>query len=297
MVRFAGEAATNKWTEFYARNRNDGGPIQTLFETNVAAMARKTEGHLNNVAKLTETITGSDYGNMLLVPGRRGVMQLIHHGFACNTTDGFSLAFAHGNLEETTTFNTVDRNELVSPATARDEGEDEEDSEGSAVPTLENMMAAESPDEFAGLEAEGNAILANLPNHCLINPEIFEEVGGAKTISSKDLAFSIIESFQNAAADNDEISTERAAEAAGLENTLAMLWASEKGILKEIRLVDVPENAMMSHLIRGVKGKLSDERAPPALVGAGNSNPGEVNTSMEMMAASSKNDGGKALSG
>ena len=68
-----------------------------------------------------------------------------------------------------------------------------------------------------------------------------------------------------------------------------MLWASEKGILKEIRLVDVPENAMMSHLIRGVKGKLSDERAPPALVGAGNSNPGEVNTSMEMMAASSQN--------
>jgi hypothetical protein len=41
------------WTEFYARNRNDGGPIQTLFETNVAAMARKTEGHLNKVARLT----------------------------------------------------------------------------------------------------------------------------------------------------------------------------------------------------------------------------------------------------
>jgi hypothetical protein len=118
MVTFAGETATNKWTDFYDRNRNDGGPFQSLFESNVAALARKTEGHLNNVAKLTETITGSDYGNMLLVPGRTGTMQLIHHGFACNTASGFSLAFAHGNLEDTTTFKTVDRSELVNPACA-----------------------------------------------------------------------------------------------------------------------------------------------------------------------------------
>ncbi len=42
-------------------------------------------------------------------------------------------------------------------------------------------------------------------------------------ISSKDLAFSIIEAFQNAAADDGKISTKRAAEAEGLENTPAML--------------------------------------------------------------------------
>jgi hypothetical protein len=290
MVNFAGEAATNKWTDFYARNRNDGGPFQTLFETNVATMARKTEGHLNNVARLTDTITGSDYGNMLLVPGRKGVMQLIHHGFACNTDDGFSLAFAHGNLEDTTTFKTVDRNELVAPAAVRDGSSDDEESGGAfAVPTLESMMAAESPDEFANLEAEDNTILENRPNHCLITPSTFEEVGGAKVISAKDLAFAIIEAFQNAAADDDEISTEREAEAAGLEDTLALLWASERGLLKEIRLVDVPENAMMSHLIRGVKGKLSGERIPPAAgVDGRRPNPGEGSASMEMMAASSQ---------
>ena len=72
-------------------------------------MARKTEGHLKNVAKLTETITRIDYWIMLLVPGRRGTMQLVYHGFACNTETGFSLAFAHGNLNDTTTFKTVDQ--------------------------------------------------------------------------------------------------------------------------------------------------------------------------------------------
>jgi hypothetical protein len=292
MVNFAGGAATNKWTDFYARNRNDGGPFQALFETNVAAMARKTEGHLNNAAKLTETITGSDYGNMLLVPGRRGTMQLIHHGFACNTDAGFSLAFAHGNLEDTTTFKTVDRNELVAPAVVRDDSSDEEESGGAIVaPTLESMMAAESPDEFASLEAEDNPILENRPNHCLITPGAFEEVGGAKVISAKDLAFAMIEAFQNSAADDDEISTEREAEAAGLEDTLAMLWASEQGLLKEIHLVDVPESAMMSHLIKGVKSKLSGSTGPPLVggVATGNLVAGEgSNASMEMMAASSQ---------
>jgi hypothetical protein len=61
-------------------------------------------------------------------------------------------------------------------------------------------------------------------------------------------------------------------------------------MLKEIRLVDVPENTMMSHLIRGVKGKLSnDERIPPPVGIAGRSTQGEESASMEMMAASSQN--------
>ena len=79
MISFAGVAAADKWTDFYARNRNDGGPFQTLFETNVATMARKTESHLNNVTKLSETITGSDYRNILSVPGRKGTMQLLQN--------------------------------------------------------------------------------------------------------------------------------------------------------------------------------------------------------------------------
>ena len=291
MVNIAGNTAMNKWTDFYARNRDDGGPFQALFETNGAAMARKTEGHLNNAAKLTETITGSDYGNMLLVPGSRGIMQLIHHGFACNTDAGFSLAFAHGNIEDTTTFKTVDRDEMVAPAVVRnpDPGEDEGNRGAFAVPSLESMMSAESPEEFANLAEEGNPILTNRPNHCLITPGIFEEVGGAKVISARDLAFAIIEAFQNAAADDDEISTEREAEAEGLEDTLAMLWASENGLLREIRLVDVPESTMMSHLIRGVRSRLAGEqRTLPTGGVAGTPGTTEGTASMEMMAASSQ---------
>ena len=191
-------------------------------------MARKTAAHLNNVAKLTETISGSDHGNMLLVPGRKGTMQLIHHGFACNTDDGFSLVFAHGNLEETTSFKTVNRNLLVAPALERDEGADADEGTVGAftVPTLESMMAAESPEEFANLEADDNTILENRPNHCLITPAIFEEVGGAKLISARNLASAIVEAVQAAAADDDKISIERGAKAEGLEDTLAMLWAS-----------------------------------------------------------------------
>ncbi len=283
MVSFAGGTAANKWTDFYARNRDDGGTFQTLFATTLEEMARKTESHLNNVPKLTESITGSDYGNMLLVPGGTGIMQLIHHGFACNTAAGFSLAFAHGNLEDTTTFKTADRDELVAPAAAISEEEEPTAVGAWATPTLEDMMAAESPQEFANLEPGVNPILKSHPNHCLITPDVFEEVEGAKTLSARDLAFSLIEAFQNTAAGDDELSTEREAEAAGLEGILAMLWASEKGLLREIRLADVPESAMMSHLIRGVKGKLSGAPTSGATIPQG-----DGNASMELMAASSQ---------
>jgi hypothetical protein len=109
------------------------------------------------------------------------------------------------------------------------------------------------------LEAENNTILEDRPNHCLITPAVFEDVGGAKLILAKDLASTIIEAFQAAAADDNEISIKQEAEAEGLEDTLAMLWASAQGLLKEIRLADVPKSAMMSHLIRGVRSKLSGE--------------------------------------
>ena len=76
----------------------------------------------------------------------------------------------------------------------RDESSNEEESGWSISwsQPLESMMAAESPDKFANLEAEDNPILENRPNHCLITPGTFEEVGGAKEILSKALAFAIV---------------------------------------------------------------------------------------------------------
>ena len=141
-------ARADNWTDFYQRHKADGGPFQTLSEASAAEHSRRTKSHLNNANKLTETVAGSDYGNMILIPGPEGIMHLIHHGFACNTSTMFVLAFAHGNLGESTTFKLADREAMVRPAVT----------EGIAVPSLESMMGAESPDEFGALEAEGNTI-------------------------------------------------------------------------------------------------------------------------------------------
>ncbi|KAI2496587.1 hypothetical protein MHU86_17915 [Fragilaria crotonensis] len=69
-----------------------------------------------------------------------------------------------------------------------------------------------------------------------------------------------------------------------------MLWASENGLLREIRLVDVPESTMMSHLIRGVRSRLvaGEQRTLPTGGVAGAPGTTEGTASMEMMAASSQ---------
>ena len=202
--------------------------------------------HLNNVNKFTETIAGSDFGNMLLVPGRKGIVQLIHHGFACNTREGFALAFAHGNLGNCTAIKTVNRSEVVAPAT--ETGEAGSSWAGITVPSLESMLAAEYLEEFGDLDAEDNQILENRPNHVLVNPDVFLEAKGAKVVASKSLVYALVEAFQLATENDDEISVEREAEVACLEDTLAMLWASENGLLEEVRLNDVPDNTMMNPL-------------------------------------------------
>lgn len=190
-------ARIDKWTDYYDRNRNDGGPIQALFDTNAKSLARKAEGNLNDVGRLTDFITGSSYGNMILVPGRGGTMRLVHHGFACNTKEGFTLAFAHGNLGDCTAFKTIQREELVAPVAGRDDNEEEGEGRTRSAPTLDSMLGAESADEFAGLEGEGNDILDRLPNHCFITPDTFIKSEGSKQISSKNLAFYLIEKFQS----------------------------------------------------------------------------------------------------
>ncbi len=167
-------------------------------------------------------------------------------------------------------------------------------------------MGAESPSEFRDLEAEdNNAILDSKPNHCLVKASTFVEVEGAKLISANDLAFTLIETFQLLVVDDDEISVEHEEEAAGLESILAMLWASEAGLLREIRLEDAPESTMMSHIIRGIRDKLSGHSAGRGLGGpreettfsggrpssSRDSTPSDDranSASMEMMAASSQ---------
>jgi hypothetical protein len=272
----------DNWTDFYERNRTDGGPFQTLAEVSAAALAQRTRSHLDDVSKPTETVAGSDYGNMILIPGAEGIMHLIHHGFACNTATTFVLAFAHGNLGESTTFKLVDHDAMVRQAVP----------EGIALPNLDSMMGAESPEEFGALEAEGNSILEEYPNHCLINPDVFAIVKGSKCIDSESLAYSIIEAFQLSVIDDDELSVEKEEEASGMESTLAMLWASSQGLLAIVRIEDVPEHTMMNHLIKGVRDRLAgrDATTPGAQAKPTTSArvPDGALTSIELMAASSQ---------
>jgi hypothetical protein len=151
---------------------------------------------------------------------------------------------------------------------------------------IEFIHGAESPDEFGTLVAEENEVLTKLPNHCFITPETFIEVKGAKLLSSKALAYTIIENFQRSVEDNDEISIAMEEEAAGLEYTLAMLWASENGMLTEIPMDDVPEDPMMSHIIKDVRHRLGNADTTGEVGVTGATAAGVA--SMDLMAQSSQ---------
>jgi hypothetical protein len=154
------------------------------------------------------------------------------------------------------------------------------------------MLGAESADEFAALDPEGNDILDRLPNHCYIAPETFLKVRGSKRLAAKDLAFYLIENFQLSVEEDDEISVEKEEEAVALEGILAMLWASENEMLREIRLDDVPEDPMMSHVIKDIRWKFGGaggyQPTAATCVGEGGLADGASGASMEMMARSSQ---------
>ena len=87
---------------FYERNRDDNGAIQRLFRTNLRAFATMTENHLNDTNRVTTTVAGSNFGNMILVPGPNGFMHVLHHGFTHTAELGgaTSIVAIHGNLSE-----------------------------------------------------------------------------------------------------------------------------------------------------------------------------------------------------
>ena len=149
------------------------------------------------------------------------------------------------------------------------------------------MLAAGSADEFADLEADGNEIRLKRPNHLLISPQIFVLAEGARTVSSKELAFQITSRLAFADDDDSVEVEEKETEREWVEELLASLWASEKGLLAPITLTDIRETALMNHLIRSVKDKLG-RRTTPAVVSPTGDVGGSL-ISLEPMAASSQN--------
>ena len=241
------------WTEFYERNKEDNGAIQRLFRTNMTSMAAMTEKHLNNTVRFTETIAGSNYGNMLLVPGVTGFMQVLHHGFAhAGELGGESVILAvNGNLSEAA-LRTVPKDKVVEQMGSNTGRR----SFSIECPSLESLIGVDTAEEFSELEAEGNVILKNKPNHVFIGPDTFFFTKGAKTTRAGTLAMHIADRFREDPDDDDQVNTARLAEAKEAELLLAILWASERNLLAPVSLGDPEESAVVNQIHRVMKEKL-----------------------------------------
>ena len=56
------------------------------------------------------------FGSMMLVPVPPGRMQMLHHGFTCESEEmGFQLVFAQGNLGECCYFKIVPNEDVTEP--------------------------------------------------------------------------------------------------------------------------------------------------------------------------------------
>ena len=101
------------WTTFYARNREDAGTFQSLFNTELADLVTRTVSYLDHPETLGQDIAGSMHGNMLIVPAGPGRMNIIHHGFLCNKPGGSDLVFIQGNLGDSCYFKILTREDAA----------------------------------------------------------------------------------------------------------------------------------------------------------------------------------------
>ena len=147
------------WTTYYTRNRDNDRTIQTLFDNNWTALHRQTLSHLGNPVSLAESIGGSTYGNMMIVPCEPRMQLLQHHGFTCNTNKGFSLVFAQGNLGESSYFKILPRVKATTKVSKVSRASTPRGWVTINGPTLESMIESKDSDESVGLEAAGNVIL------------------------------------------------------------------------------------------------------------------------------------------
>ena len=250
-------ASSGTWSAFYERNRNDNGAIQRLFRTNLTSLTVMTGNHLDNPVRLTETIAGSNYGNMLLMPGTTGFMQILHHGFVhAGELGGESVLLAvNGNLSEAalkvipkeaavTQVGNINRRRATAPE----------------CPSLDDFLGVRTAEEFNELEpTAGNGILRQKPNHLFIGPETFSMAKGARQIRSNQLAMLLIDKFRAEADDDDQANLARMDEAKEGELLLALLWASERDLLVPILLGEPEESTVLNQLHHEMKARLSGQ--------------------------------------
>ena len=243
------------WTAFYARHREDEGAIQSLFEKEISDFAELTISHFEDPNRLAQTIGGSAYANVMLVPAQTGWMNVLHHGFSCNTDSGFALIFIQGNLSDCSYFKVLPTKEATDQIKSSMEGRRNNNTLN--CPSLPSMRAAKTADEFAALEAQGNVILRKKPNHILTPPALFLLIEGASEIRAKDLAIDILNAVRVDPEEDDEEDIERKeSDAQGWELTLAILWASENNGLTPVPLTDIKGNPTLNQVVASIKSKL-----------------------------------------
>ena len=243
---------TTPWNDFYFKNKNDGGPIQKLFETHMGKWTNHTTMHISNIHRLTKCITESRCGNMMLIPGKEGKVQVIHHGFETAIDGKLCLVFGEGNgIEDCAAFKVLPREEAVKPVStaAWEDADDTEEQSGRAAkqaPRFLSLIEVGNAQEFGELLAEDNDILTELPHHFFIHPNVFALTMGANTMQSRHLAFEIIN--QIVCPYNERQHNLNEGEKEGGEDydcLLAWLWATENRLLTEIKLQDAPTQTVL----------------------------------------------------
>ena len=150
-----------------------------------------SENHLDDTVRIMETVGGSNYGNMLLVPGPTGFMQVLHHGFTHSAELGgpMEIVAVHGNLSEAA-LKVIPKDTIVMQA-----GNNTGRRSSVECPTMDSILGTKTAEEFCSLAPAKNGILKQKTNHIFIGPDTFFLTKGAKQIRSSELAALIIDKF------------------------------------------------------------------------------------------------------
>jgi hypothetical protein len=273
-IKFSMAASTHPtvWTAFCNENRNDGGAVEALFQQDDDTLSAIAKTHTLDRDKLIATITGSDGANFMLVPAvKKNSLEWIHQeGMAFNLSFGgdMLLAFAHGNLSsspfELLTITTAIDNLGTTGSTTR------KATAGHLGPKPESHFSVNDEAGFAALPAEDCGVLQGHPDHVFIHPSYFIHCDGSKTTQASHLAVAIIKQMQEQrkAEPNDaDAQAEVAKEMTAVAPLLAFLWASSKGHLAHVPLVNPPDNGQLNTGCERIHAKIREARLPPAAAG------------------------------
>ena len=122
----------------------------------MGTLATRTRTHLNDALHFTESVAGSAYGNMFVVPGPPGKVHLLQHGFTCATAEGMVMIFVQeGNLSDCCYFKVLARSSAIEPIKVIVNNR----SRTTNCPTLDDMLKATTTDKFKDPPTAGTLYL------------------------------------------------------------------------------------------------------------------------------------------